>query len=82
LTEKILERNYHIFYQLTKGTNDEEKRTLFLTNPESYHYTNQSNCIDVQVFFTSFFFFFVKLEAKLHVEFKIQMKNLRLFLKF
>lgn len=38
------ERNYHIFYQIIRGLSDEEKERLMLSEPESFHYLNQSNC--------------------------------------
>lgn len=35
------ERNYHIFYQLLAGMNEDDKATLGLTTAEDYKYTNQ-----------------------------------------
>lgn len=35
------ERNYHIFYQILAGMNDDDKSTLALTSAEDYKYTNQ-----------------------------------------
>eukprot|EP01129_Flabellula_baltica_P014859 TRINITY_DN724_c0_g1_i1.p1 TRINITY_DN724_c0_g1~~TRINITY_DN724_c0_g1_i1.p1 ORF type:complete len:1451 (+),score=398.06 TRINITY_DN724_c0_g1_i1:96-4448(+) len=41
------ERNYHIFYQILKG--DKQMCQEFGLGPvESYHYLNQSGCIDVE----------------------------------
>eukprot|EP00750_Incisomonas_marina_P010659 INCI16293.4.p1 GENE.INCI16293.4~~INCI16293.4.p1 ORF type:complete len:1790 (+),score=389.72 INCI16293.4:196-5565(+) len=37
------ERNYHIFYYLTKQLSAEEKKSLLLDDAETYHYTNQSD---------------------------------------
>eukprot|EP01098_Paradermamoeba_levis_P007351 TRINITY_DN3032_c0_g1_i3.p1 TRINITY_DN3032_c0_g1~~TRINITY_DN3032_c0_g1_i3.p1 ORF type:complete len:775 (-),score=277.58 TRINITY_DN3032_c0_g1_i3:179-2503(-) len=36
------ERNYHIFYQLTSGCDDDEKKLYMIEPQESYHYINQS----------------------------------------
>ncbi|KAF2077800.1 hypothetical protein CYY_000921 [Polysphondylium violaceum] len=41
------ERNYHIFYQLLAGATPEMKEKLHLTEPEDYHYLNQSGCIRI-----------------------------------
>jgi len=38
------ERNYHIFYQIIRGLSEEEKEKFKLTEPENFHYLNQSNC--------------------------------------
>ncbi|XP_059584607.1 unconventional myosin-X isoform X3 [Alligator mississippiensis] len=38
------ERNYHIFYALLAGI-EEEKEAFYLSVPENYHYLNQSECI-------------------------------------
>eukprot|EP01125_Pyxidicula_operculata_P003352 TRINITY_DN1399_c1_g1_i3.p1 TRINITY_DN1399_c1_g1~~TRINITY_DN1399_c1_g1_i3.p1 ORF type:complete len:1823 (-),score=494.16 TRINITY_DN1399_c1_g1_i3:200-5668(-) len=38
------ERNYHIFYQLVNGSNDEEKRKYcLLSSPSEYHYLSKQN---------------------------------------
>ncbi|ORX76076.1 hypothetical protein BCR32DRAFT_209564, partial [Anaeromyces robustus] len=42
------ERNYHIFYHLLAGATDSEKAKWYLTQPEDYHYLNQSDCYKVQ----------------------------------
>uniref|UniRef100_A0A8C8SUW9 Myosin X n=1 Tax=Pelusios castaneus TaxID=367368 RepID=A0A8C8SUW9_9SAUR len=39
------ERNYHIFYALLAGIEEEEKDAFYLSVPEHYHYLNQSGCI-------------------------------------
>ncbi|XP_019374010.1 PREDICTED: unconventional myosin-X [Gavialis gangeticus] len=39
------ERNYHIFYALLAGIEEEEKEAFYLSVPENYHYLNQSECI-------------------------------------
>uniref|UniRef100_A0A8B9FBW1 Unconventional myosin-X-like n=1 Tax=Amazona collaria TaxID=241587 RepID=A0A8B9FBW1_9PSIT len=50
------ERNYHIFYALLAGVSKEQKESLFLSEPETYHYLNQSGCVadenlnDVEMF--------------------------------
>ncbi|NXA32754.1 MYO10 protein, partial [Eudromia elegans] len=40
------ERNYHIFYALLAGVSGEQKESLSLAEPESYHYLNQSGCVN------------------------------------
>lgn len=35
------ERNYHVFYELLEGFDEEEKRKYGLTTPEKYFYLNQ-----------------------------------------
>ncbi|KAI8340325.1 P-loop containing nucleoside triphosphate hydrolase protein [Chlamydoabsidia padenii] len=42
------ERNFHIFYQLTKGALPEYQESYGLQGPESYLYTSRSNCLDVE----------------------------------
>ncbi|KAI8882505.1 hypothetical protein K501DRAFT_251255 [Backusella circina FSU 941] len=42
------ERNFHIFYQLTKGASAEYKEQFGLQGPDSYLYTSTSNCLDVE----------------------------------
>uniref|UniRef100_A0A663MX15 Myosin X n=1 Tax=Athene cunicularia TaxID=194338 RepID=A0A663MX15_ATHCN len=50
------ERNYHIFYALLAGVSGEQKESLFLSEPETYRYLNQSGCVsdenlnDVEMF--------------------------------
>ncbi|XP_027724702.1 unconventional myosin-X [Vombatus ursinus] len=39
------ERNYHIFYALLAGLENEEKEEFYLSVPENYHYLNQSGCV-------------------------------------
>ncbi|XP_030309911.1 unconventional myosin-X-like isoform X3 [Calypte anna] len=39
------ERNYHIFYALLAGVSGEQKESLSLSEPETYHYLNQSGCV-------------------------------------
>ncbi|XP_032645645.1 unconventional myosin-X [Chelonoidis abingdonii] len=39
------ERNYHIFYALLAGIEEEEKDAFYLSVPEHYHYLNQSGCV-------------------------------------
>jgi len=41
------ERNFHIFYQLTKGASAAEKEAYGLQGPEAYAYTSKSNCLTV-----------------------------------
>ncbi|XP_063318219.1 unconventional myosin-X [Pelmatolapia mariae] len=40
------ERNYHIFYAILAGTNNQHREAFGLTHPESYHYLRQSSCQD------------------------------------
>ncbi|KAI8636235.1 P-loop containing nucleoside triphosphate hydrolase protein [Parasitella parasitica] len=42
------ERNFHIFYQLTKSAPAEYKERYGLQGPESFLYTSRSNCLDVE----------------------------------
>uniref|UniRef100_W5MT06 Unconventional myosin-X-like n=1 Tax=Lepisosteus oculatus TaxID=7918 RepID=W5MT06_LEPOC len=39
------ERNYHVFYALLAGADEEHRELYFLTEPESYHYLSQSGCV-------------------------------------
>ncbi|KAF3698619.1 Unconventional myosin-X Unconventional myosin-10 [Channa argus] len=39
------ERNYHIFYALLAGTNNQQREAFGLTQPESYHYLRQSSSL-------------------------------------
>lgn len=41
------ERNFHIFYQLTKAAPAEYKEQFGLQGPESFLYTSKSKCVDV-----------------------------------
>ncbi|GBG77578.1 hypothetical protein CBR_g24025 [Chara braunii] len=41
------ERNYHCFYQLVAGASPEDVERLKLGPPESFHYLNQSKCVEV-----------------------------------
>uniref|UniRef100_A0A7N6BXR9 Myosin X n=1 Tax=Anabas testudineus TaxID=64144 RepID=A0A7N6BXR9_ANATE len=38
------ERNYHIFYALLAGTNNQQREAFGLNHPETYHYLRQSGC--------------------------------------
>ncbi|KAF9507018.1 hypothetical protein BS47DRAFT_1373992 [Hydnum rufescens UP504] len=42
------ERDFHIFYQFTKGASDAHREMFGLQGPESYAYTSRSNCLEVQ----------------------------------
>lgn len=42
------ERNFHIFYQLTKAAPANYKEQYGLQGPESFLYTSKSNCLDVE----------------------------------
>lgn len=41
------ERNFHIFYQLTKGASAAQREAYGLQGPEAYAYTSRSNCLEV-----------------------------------
>ncbi|WVO18360.1 myosin-1 [Cryptococcus depauperatus] len=42
------ERDFHIFYQFTKGAPAEMREAFGLQGPEAYAYTSRSNCLDVK----------------------------------
>ncbi|KAF2858354.1 hypothetical protein K470DRAFT_278626 [Piedraia hortae CBS 480.64] len=42
------ERNFHIFYQLTKGASQEHRTNFGVQDPTTYTYTSKSKCYDVQ----------------------------------
>ncbi|TPX50841.1 hypothetical protein SeLEV6574_g00644 [Synchytrium endobioticum] len=42
-----IERNYHVFYQLVHGANDDERTRYQLGKATDYHYLTQSGCIDI-----------------------------------
>lgn len=41
------ERDFHIFYQFTKGASDDMKESFGLQGPEAYAITSRSNCLEV-----------------------------------
>lgn len=41
------ERNFHIFYQLTKGASAAQKEAYGLQGPDAYAYTSLSGCLTV-----------------------------------
>ncbi|KAG9026940.1 class II myosin [Tulasnella sp. JGI-2019a] len=41
------ERDFHIFYQFTKGASSEQRETFGLQGPEAYAITSRSNCLEV-----------------------------------
>lgn len=41
------ERDFHIFYQFTKGASAQQREEFGLQGPEAYFYTSQSQCLDV-----------------------------------
>ena len=41
------ERNFHIFYQFTKGASENYRTNYGVQKPETYLYTNKSKCFDV-----------------------------------
>ncbi|KAL7305793.1 hypothetical protein TKK_0002041 [Trichogramma kaykai] len=42
------ERNYHVFYYLLTGANEQEKQVLHLRNSDWYHYLNKSGCYGLE----------------------------------
>ena len=42
------ERNFHIFYQLTKAATPEQREYFGLQEPSAYSYTANSKCLDVE----------------------------------
>jgi myosin-1 len=43
----VNERNFHIFYQFTKGASENYRQMLGVQKPESYAYTSKSKCFNV-----------------------------------
>ncbi|KAJ9151817.1 Myosin i myo5 [Pleurostoma richardsiae] len=41
------ERNFHIFYQYTKGASEQYRQTFGIQKPETYIYTSRSKCLSV-----------------------------------
>ncbi|KAK4147805.1 P-loop containing nucleoside triphosphate hydrolase protein [Dichotomopilus funicola] len=41
------ERNFHIFYQFTKGASQQYRETFGIQKPETYIYTSKSKCLNV-----------------------------------
>ncbi|KOS23417.1 Myosin-1 [Escovopsis weberi] len=41
------ERNFHIFYQFTKGASSQYQQQFGIQKPETYIYTSRSKCLDV-----------------------------------
>ena len=41
------ERNYHVFYQLLSGAPENYFNDFYLSTPDYFYYTNQSNCMNV-----------------------------------
>ncbi|KAK3336685.1 myosin-1 [Cercophora scortea] len=41
------ERNFHIFYQFTKGASQHYRETFGIQKPETYIYTSRSKCLNV-----------------------------------
>ncbi|OMJ22911.1 Myosin-1 [Smittium culicis] len=42
------ERNFHIFYQITKAASQKYRDMFGITNPQDYNYISSAGCIDVQ----------------------------------
>lgn len=43
----VNERNFHIFYQFTKGASKEYRSTFGVQQPDTYEYTSRSKCLNV-----------------------------------
>ncbi|KAH8813206.1 P-loop containing nucleoside triphosphate hydrolase protein [Xylogone sp. PMI_703] len=43
----VNERNFHIFYQFTKGASDEYRSSFGIQQPDTYLYTSKSKCLSV-----------------------------------
>ncbi|KAK3300183.1 P-loop containing nucleoside triphosphate hydrolase protein [Chaetomium fimeti] len=43
----VNERNFHIFYQFTKGASQQYRETFGIQKPETYIYTSRSKCFNV-----------------------------------
>lgn len=41
------ERNFHIFYQFTKGASQQQRELFGIQKPETYVYTSRSKCLEV-----------------------------------
>ncbi|MBW0488736.1 hypothetical protein O181_028451 [Austropuccinia psidii MF-1] len=41
------ERNFHIFYQFTKGASPQQRQEFGIQEPSAYHYTSRAGCLDV-----------------------------------
>lgn len=41
------ERNFHIFYQFTKGASQQQRELFGIQGPETYVYTSRSKCLEV-----------------------------------
>ncbi|KAK0630006.1 myosin-1 [Bombardia bombarda] len=47
VSQIVNERNFHIFYQFTKGASQNYRQVFGVQKPDTYIYTNQSKCYDV-----------------------------------
>jgi len=43
----VNERNFHIFYQFTKGASQQYRELFGIQGPETYLYTSRAKCVDV-----------------------------------
>ncbi|KAI8458623.1 myosin I [Phakopsora pachyrhizi] len=41
------ERNFHIFYQFTKGASPQQREEYGIQEPSAYYYTSRAGCLDV-----------------------------------
>ena len=44
VTQNPNERNFHIFYQLCSGMDEESKKQFGITEPDYYNYLNMHDC--------------------------------------
>ncbi|XP_017776709.1 PREDICTED: unconventional myosin-IXa-like isoform X2 [Nicrophorus vespilloides] len=42
------ERNYHVFYYLLEGANEQERQILHLKRPDQYNYLNKNGCSSLE----------------------------------
>ena len=58
-TQNPNERNFHIFYQLCCGMDDESKKNFGITEPSYYNYLNMHDCYKESVYFLNLHVIFV-----------------------
>lgn len=48
VSQGINERNYHVFYYLLAGANEQERQVLHLESCDRYNYLNKSGCYGLE----------------------------------